>query len=133
MRPETLPWWRQALADLDTAKRTAEVSVHYAASWFSQQAVEKGLKAIYIEQRGVLAPRTHDLEYLGLQVNVPQHTAADLALLNPTFDLVRYPEPVGGQAPVDMVTLELATEHIAAAERVMTWLNLQLNQESTQP
>lgn len=51
------PWWRQAQADLETARVTASAGRHYAASWFAQQAVEKGLKALYIEQRGALAPR----------------------------------------------------------------------------
>ena len=51
MRAEVVPWWRQAQADLATARVTALAGRHYATSWFAQQAVEKGLKAIFIEQR----------------------------------------------------------------------------------
>jgi HEPN domain-containing protein len=58
MRPEAEPWWRQAQADLETARITLDAGRDYAASWFAQQAVEKGLKALYIDQQGTLAPRT---------------------------------------------------------------------------
>lgn len=103
---------------------------YYAASWFAQQAVEKGLKALYMDLRGALAPRTHDLQYLGRQVHVATSVAAELALLNPAFDLVRYPDPVSGRAPVDTVTSTLAAQHIAAAERVIAWLDTQLKPPS---
>lgn len=103
MRLEAEPWWRQAQTDLETGRQLFD-----------------------------LAPRTHDLEYLGTQVRVTTTSTVDLALLNPAFDLVRYPEPASGRAPVDSVTSTLATQHIAAAERVMAWLDAQLNQSSNQ-
>jgi HEPN domain-containing protein len=84
-----------------------------------------------MEQRGQLAPRTHDLEYLGDEVGAPAAIEADLTLLNPAFDLVRYPDPVSGRAPVDEVAPETAANHVAAAERVVTWTNAQLT--SSQP
>ena len=133
MRKETESWWRQARADLETARLTLGAGRYYAASWFAQQAVEKGLKAFYLEQRGTLAPRTHDLEYLGTLAGVTRTVVADLAFLNPAFDLVRYPEPTSGRAPVDMVTSALATDHLAAEERVLQWLDRQLNPASTPP
>ena len=68
------------------------------------------------------APRTHDLEFLGKQLQVPSDVAEDLALLNPAFGLVRYPELLRGLAPVDAVTPAIAAEHGAAAERIMVWL-----------
>jgi HEPN domain-containing protein len=96
MRTETDPWWRQAQADLETAGVLLKCQRYYAVSWFVQQAVEKGLKALYIEHRGVLAPRTHNLVFLGNEVAAPADVAADLAGLNPIFDATRYPGPLGG-------------------------------------
>ena len=49
MRTEAEPWWRQAQADLETGRQTCDAGTHYAASWFAQQAVEKGLKALHID------------------------------------------------------------------------------------
>ena len=133
MRSEAEPWWRQAQADLETGRQTFQIGRYYAGSWFAQQAVEKGLKALYIDQQGMLAPRTHDLEYLGAQTGAPMLITADLQLLNPAFDLVRYRDPIGGRAPVDAVTPALAADHLAAAERVLTWLEAQLSPPSTRP
>lgn len=133
MRPEAEPWWRQAQADLETARVTLAAGRDYAASWFAQQAVEKGLKALYIEQQGTLAPRTHDLEYLGREVGAGATAAADLMMLNPAFDLVRYPDPASGRAPVDEVSSALAGQHLAAAERAVVWIDAQLHPAPTPP
>jgi len=64
MRQDTEPWWRQAEADLKSGEIMLAGGQWYAASWFAQQAAEKALKALHIEQRGQLAPRIHDLERL---------------------------------------------------------------------
>lgn len=129
MRAETEPWWRQAQADLETAEFVLHGKRFYAASWFVQQAVEKGLKALYIEKNAVLAPRTHDLRYLGREVSAPPALEADMAALNPTFDLTRYPDPLEGAAPVDLVTEERASSHVQAARRIFQWLDQELGRE----
>jgi HEPN domain-containing protein len=133
MRPEAEPWWRQAQADLETARVTLAAGRDYAASWFAQQAAEKGLKALYIERQGALAPRTHDLEYLGREVGTAATVVADLTTLNPAFDLVRYPDPASGRAPVDEVSAALAGQHFAAAERVVVLIDAQLHPDPTPP
>lgn len=127
MRPETEPWWRQAQAALETARVTLAADRDYATSWFAQQAVEKGLRALYIEQHSTLAPRTHDLDYLGHEVGANPPAAADLMTLNPAFDLARYPNPASDRAPVDEVSSTLAAQHLAAAERVVLWIEAQLH------
>lgn len=133
MRPEAQPWWRQAQADLDTARLTRDANSHYAAVWFAQQAVEKALKAVYIEQQGVLAPRTHDLEYLGDEVGVPTAVEADIVIVNPAFGAARYPDSATGHAPVDDVTPVMAQSCVTAAESVLQWTDQQLNPASTSP
>ncbi|MGH2411350.1 MAG: HEPN domain-containing protein [Chloroflexota bacterium] len=70
----------------------------------TSQAVEKGLKALYIEQQGRLAPRTHDLEYLGQEIHAAATLAADLMILNPAFDLVRYPDPANSDYDLIIVS-----------------------------
>ena len=127
MRTETEPWWRQAQADLETADVVLQARRFYAVSWFAQQAVEKGLKALYLERWGVLAPRTHDLRHLGHEVSVPKVLETDLTVLNPTFDLTRYPDSDQGTAPVDEVTEEDATKDLAAARRIFQWLDRELD------
>lgn len=122
MRHDAEPWWRQAVADLDTARVTLDGGRFYAAVWFVQQAVEKVLKALYLEQRGVLAPRTHNLNFLGTEVGAPAGLVSDLRELNPAFDLSRYPDPTTGDAPVDSVGRQAAEQHLAGGERVLRWI-----------
>lgn len=126
MRAEVVPWWEQAQANLATARVNAAAGIPYAASWFAQQAVELGPKALYIEQHGVLAPRTHNLVFLGGQVGASPAVAADLTALNPTFDLVRCPAPQSAVPPVRLIDQATADQDIEAAERVLTWIGTQL-------
>lgn len=126
MRPDVVPWWEQAQANLNAARVNQAASIHFAASWFAQQAAELALKALYIEQHGALAPKTHDLMSLGSQVHAPHTVDADLALLDATFDVVRYPLGAGGVAPVNAIDAATATRDVAAAEKVVAWIATQL-------
>lgn len=90
------------------------------------QAVEKGLKALYIERYGTLPPRTHDLNFLARQLAMPTSEMHDVAAINPAFDLVRYPDPVTLAAPVDSISPQVAAQHLAGAERILKWIGTQL-------
>lgn len=125
MRPETEPWWKQAQADLDTAELTLRGQQFYAVSWFAQQAAEKALKAMHLERHGRLAPRTHDLRFLGNLLAVPDAVDTDLDSLTPAFDLARYPDALG-VAPVDAVVEGEAISHLDAARRVLQWVSTEL-------
>ncbi|HUG16641.1 MAG TPA: HEPN domain-containing protein [Thermomicrobiales bacterium] len=82
MRAETTAWWKHADEDLKTAAIVQLGGQFYATSWFCQQAVEKSLKAVYIERLGNLPPRTHDLEFLGNKLSVPGEVQSDLTIKN---------------------------------------------------
>jgi len=97
----------------------------YAASWHAQQAAEKALKALHIEQTGQLAPRIHDLERLGRLVASPPAVDADLTQLNPSFDESRYPDNYG-VPPVDAIVPADATTDVDTARRVLAWVHQQL-------
>lgn len=126
MRSEVVPWWQQAQANPNAAQVNQAASIHFAASWFAQQAAEVGLKALYLEQHGTLAPKTHNLVFLGSQVAVPPTVDADLTTLNPTFDLVRYPSATGTLPPVRLIDQATAARDVDAAERVLAWTATQL-------
>jgi HEPN domain-containing protein len=93
----------------------------YAASWFAQQAAEKALKALWIEQSGQDPVRTHDLRLLGRSVNAPPHVEQDLTVLFPIFSVTRYPDALG-IAPIDSISEVDARQHIEAARRVLQWI-----------
>ena len=126
MRAETVPWWRQAEADLYTAEVNMAAGQFYAVSWFAQQAAEKALKALHVERHQQLASRTHDLTLLGARLDVPGPVEADLENLNPAFDLARYPDDQG-LPPVDAVDKQRATSHIDAARRIVAWVSSEIS------
>ena len=125
MRHDTLPWWRQAEADLVTADLTLDGGRWYAASWFAQQAAEQALKALYIEKSRKLVPDGHDLERLGRLVGATTLIEDDLAHLPRRRDDARYPD-ASGVAPVDAVGQADATRHVARARRILQWVQPQL-------
>ena len=97
----------------------------YAVSWFAQQAAEKALKALYLERNGHLPPRTHDLRFLGAELQVSSAQASDLTILYPTFRAARYPDD-SGSAPVDAIREPDATQHLGAARRTLEWIGTEL-------
>ena len=125
MRQDTIPWWRQAEADLESAELLLVSSVYYAVSWFSHQAAEKAIKALYLERNWRDASRVHDLNLLGRHVGVPVEVSRDLATLDPAFGLTRYPTALG-LAPVDTITAPIGTRHIDAARRILQWVKSEL-------
>lgn len=82
---EPEPWWRQANADLDLAEYCFEGAHWYGVSWFAQQAVEKGLKALFVKTHHVLPPQSHVLPALGRAVFAPRWVLDDLEFLNPSL------------------------------------------------
>ena len=56
-------WFAQALRDLRTAENSLNSGDYYACAFWSQQAVEKALKALLISRGKVV--RGHDLVELG--------------------------------------------------------------------
>ncbi len=50
MRNEASNWWKQALKDLETASKNLEIEEYYVTAFFSQQATEKALKALYLDK-----------------------------------------------------------------------------------
>jgi HEPN domain-containing protein len=125
MRADTQQWWDQAQADLHSADVLLASGQFYAVSFFAQQAAEKALKALYLEQRGRIPPRTHDLEFLASEVGALTTLMTELGVLTPAFDSARYPDG-SGIAPVHAIGHMDAQDHFDAAERIVTWIGSQL-------
>ena len=67
-----------------------------------------------------------DIRFLGRRLRAPAPVAADLTYVDPAFGLARYPHPVTGLAPVDLITAAIAARDLMTAERVVTWIAQQL-------
>ncbi len=59
MRKETENWFKQAKADLKTAGDCLKTDNYYASAFYSQQSLEKALKALFLVERNDTPPKTH--------------------------------------------------------------------------
>ncbi len=91
MRKETENWWKQANRDMESAKRIMELGEYHVCAFLSQQAVEKGLKALLIETTGNF-PRIHDVVELSRRVKAPSKIIELCAVINPAYTSTRYPD-----------------------------------------
>lgn len=117
------------MADLRAAEWNQQGQFSYVVSWLAQQAAEKALKALWLERHGEEPPRTHAVQFLGRELDVPPSMQADLDLVAPVFGQVRYPE-LAGPAPVDSISEAAANAHLAAAGRVLAWIAEELQSPS---
>jgi len=76
MKPETKTWLKRAERDLKTAGNSFKSKDYYASSFWCQQSIEKGLKALLIEKTGNF-PKIHDILKLS-QLNNSPHRIQEL-------------------------------------------------------
>ncbi len=69
MHEEAKRWWEQAKDDFEKARILTENKKYDGAAFYCQQAVEKALKAVYIQQNQNLI-RVHDLVFLAKKLNI---------------------------------------------------------------
>lgn len=125
MRTEVAQWLKQAEEDLITARAMLQTERFYAAAFYSQQAAEKGLKALHIDRLRALPPPSHDLLFLGAAVAIPETMRTSLRRLVPDFIRSRYPD-ASGAVPADLYDRAIATERLHIAEEVMAWIRQQI-------
>ncbi|HKZ63314.1 MAG TPA: HEPN domain-containing protein [Thermoplasmata archaeon] len=125
MRPEAELWWTQSKRDYRTAKNCHASRDHYAAVFFSQQAVEKALKAAVVEVARELPPRTHNLVQLGEQLRAPTRIRAFLMDLTPEYVITRYPDAAGG--PIDdLYDGRISRRVLTRTQEVLQWVGRRL-------
>ena len=127
MRPEAQFWWEEAEAELEGAPHLLESKDYHLCAFFCQQAVEKGLKALWIYQHKEMPPKTHDLTELASHLDAPGRFGTALLELNPLFATTRYPDAANG-VPARMYNEEIARARLRDAEEVMAWCRSELGQ-----
>ncbi len=119
-RPEVREWILQARADEKTAADCLSAGDYYACAFFSQQCVEKWLKALYIERRKEMPPKSHNLLDLGLALGLPLKWLAVAREVTPEFVLSRYPD-VAGAAPARLYDRATAARLLRLARSFSRW------------
>jgi len=126
MRKEIENWWKQAKHDLEAASKNLKIGEYYLVAFLSQQAVEKGLKAVVMlkhRQRIV----THSLAELGKKVGIGTALLKDLRVISPEYVISRYPNATES-VPYENYDEEIAKDRLRRAKRVFKWLNTQMKE-----
>lgn len=123
MKQEVKNWWLQAKDDLEKARLLLDGRKYDGAAFFSHQAVEKGLKALYVEKYNDLL-KIHDLVKLAREVGAPIEIVTKCSIITPVYFEVRYPE--GDEPPFNKVDLAKAQELIVLSEEVLKWIEKEL-------
>ncbi len=87
---ETKKWINKAKKDITTAEVNLDSGEYEAAAFFSHQAAEKALKAMYISKFKRLW-KIHDLQQLAVSVEADETIASACGRLNPHYIATRYP------------------------------------------
>ena len=119
MRPEVRDTLIQAEEDLDTARVLMEQKKYYASVFFSQQAAEKALKALYIHSKREY-PRIHNMVELAEELNSPDNIMEAARELNPDYLTTRYVNAANG-IPARMYTERSAKVHFEYAVEILQW------------
>jgi len=119
MREEVANNWAQAQEDLETARVLLKAERYYASVFFSQQASEKALKALYVQRKREL-PKTHNLVELAIELKAPEEVMSAAQELTPDYLVTRYVNAAAG-VPAQMYNSESAKVHLDYAKAVMEW------------
>ncbi|MDI3475163.1 MAG: hypothetical protein PWQ79_38 [Thermococcaceae archaeon] len=130
MREESKLLWEQALEDLKTAEALITVKRYYASVFFSQQAAEKALKALYIELKREFPPKTHSLLRLSNELGIEDDEVIDAVLdLNPEYIVTRYPD-AANEVPARIYNERMAVSHLEKAKKVIEFCRRRIGEES---
>lgn len=119
MREEVANNWAQAQEDLETARVLFKAERYYASVFFSQQAAEKALKALYVQSKRE-HPKTHNLVELAIELEAPEEVMSAAQELTPDYLVTRYVNAAAG-VPAQMYNSRSAEMHLDYAKTVMEW------------
>jgi HEPN domain-containing protein len=119
MKEETKKWLEKANQDMDMAQYSFNGKKLDAAAFYSQQAVEKQLKAFQIEKFSEF-DKTHDLISLAKKLNAPKEILDCCKDISPYYTVTRYPD-------LDQsINKEETIRLMKKSRRVMEWVNQSL-------
>ena len=120
MREEVQNWFRQAEADLRSAKHCKHSEDYYMSVFASQQAAEKALKALCLFKLKEF-PKGHSIIYLAQKVGIAEEMLSRIRDLNPEYLSTRYPDMAAG-VPADLYDDKIAARHLETAQEVIEWV-----------
>ena len=112
-------WFLQAEIDLRTASNSLLSKDYYASAFWSQQAIEKCLKAVVMKESKALI-KVHDLVMLGRKAKLPEDLLSKLKLFGGVYTETRY-GVIDEKIPAQKFTEKDASEFLTVAKEVLRW------------
>lgn len=112
--------------DLETAVAMQETGRYLYTVFMCQQALEKLLKAIYLQQNNEEAPRTHNLLHLCklLSLSEQQDYLHTMGEINAYYIKGRYPSYK--QKMSRMLNSKISATYLSKTKEIFQWLKIQL-------
>jgi len=121
MREEVFWWLGLAKKDLERAIRARDDKDKVSMVFWSQQSVEKALKALALAVRRDI-PKTHNIrrlrEFIGETLGLPEEVWEKAYELTQYYYVSRYPDIVE-VIPDEVISLDTANEAVDIAEKVV--------------
>ena len=117
-------WFMQAKEDLSSAKYNFDGEKYYVAVFLCQQAVEKGLKALWLS-RGNKLIKIHNLMVLGKNVDLPEKFLLAVRDLSGGYVNSRDDMMIGG-IPSTRYSRKDSDIFIKLSEEVLEWIKLKI-------
>ncbi|MBL7160235.1 MAG: HEPN domain-containing protein [Candidatus Aenigmarchaeota archaeon] len=115
---EVAKWVEKAEHDLNAAEVNLKEGIYDVSAFFSQQAAEKSLKALYISKYKELW-KIHDLYELAIKVEAPKTISDICEKLTQHYIATMYPND-------EEYSKEDAEEAVEQAKKVMKWVKEKL-------
>ena len=120
MDEEVSRWLDQAEHDLKSSRNNLMNGDYYVASLLCQQAVEKGLKALYLKKFKKVK-KIHNLVILAKDLGLPTNLVDKCDKLNPIYIDTRYPD-ASGDVPYKRYNKEKSEHDVKLSEDILKWI-----------
>jgi HEPN domain-containing protein len=122
MAPDSNEWFRQAQYDLGTAESLISAERYPPAIFYCHLALEKALKALYVEKFNDTPDKTHSLVFLIeiLELELSQKSMDSLFVINRIGITGRYPHNL--DEVLEQYTREKTEKILRETREILTWL-----------
>ena len=123
MQDDIGPWVILSDGDLRAAEVLLASEQIQAVSFHCQQAVEKRLKALYVQTKGEMPPRTHTLPRIAAEIGLEADEAMRAFLVELTYGYIAYRYPTLDGALPEAQYEEDAERLLARTKEAVEWLD----------
>ena len=122
MTSDSDEWFRQAQYDFGTAESRIAAWRYPPVIFFCHLALEKALKALYVEKYNDIPEKTHSLVLLIdlLELEPPPHLLDSLIVINRLGITGRYPHNL--EKVLEQYTKGQAEKLVNETQEILTWL-----------